>query len=164
MNSRHNNTSENVLRMFKFILQKEKFTLQDIICHFAEFGLFFEQETILKYIRTLKKAGFGFEKTNAKTYKLTYVPLHLINAEISVLKDVFEIINNDFSQNNTKTAEKFLRFFPETLRVEMLHSLNKNSILPQKLKKYFLGIQNLLQILYAIPRPVSNSHNYLFHR
>lgn len=137
MSYKCNNTSENVMRIIKFILNKEKFSLGEIGSYLGDFGVLIGKETIYKYLRTLKKAGFDIQKTDAKTYKLLRVPVLSDDTEIIAVENILSAMNENYSLKNAGISEKLLRLVPENKCAKEIFSLNKMPRIElQKLEKY----------------------------
>ena len=160
MKKTYNSTSENVLQMLKFILKKDKFTISNIINYFSDYGVIFEQETILKYIRTLKKAGFVFEKSGRKNYTLTSIPISLNETDVNALENIFEVMGNNFSMKNAKITEKLLKISPESLRLALHHaSYNKQVSALQELEKY---LKDNLRLEVSVGKTNKNRKTIIF--
>ena len=103
-----NKTSYCFLLVLKYIIEHNVFNIDDVLNYLElECDIFVYKETILKYIRTLRHAGFKLKKINNKIYKLTYSPFakHIPNDEKIVITNLKP---NEFliDENVDKTFEK----------------------------------------------------------
>ncbi|MCQ2957877.1 MAG: WYL domain-containing protein [Candidatus Gastranaerophilales bacterium] len=93
MNKKINKTAYTFLLCFKYILEKRIFKIDDIIEYLENnFNIIIFSETVLKYIRTMKKAGIKFSRLNNKTYELKELPFDIdfTDEERNILFKSFE--------------------------------------------------------------------------
>jgi len=126
MNKNINKSSYYCLLVLKFILANTIFTLDDILLFLEEnHHIFIYNETVLKYIRTLKFVGFKFKKINNKTYQLIELPfkLDLSSNEVDVINKCITHFKN---LSIMKNSVKDIRIF------EKISMLIENTVLESK--------------------------------
>ena len=114
MNGKFNHNANNIFAFICFMLKNRVFTIDKAILHLEKSEINIEKETILKYIRTLQKVGFNFEKTNNKTYLLKDIPLKINcdnNDEQAALL-ISEAINNPTSDDVISVLKKIMDVIP----------------------------------------------------
>lgn len=150
MKNKFNKSAYNFLIVLTFIISKQKFEINEIISFLSQnYNIFLFKESILKYIRTMKKLGFILQKKNNKEYQLISLPKeffiseknqkNLINSlnffhfidlysksydKYLILEKISVFINK---KNRKKLFEKIIRIQKdEKDKIELLQQININ--------------------------------------
>ena len=140
-------TSDKVFLILKFILKNEIFTLDKILSKLEEENIYIEKETLNKYIRTLIKMGFLFERHNNKTYRITKLPFNLNIEQTDFLFELLNILETAANCNFSKTFQKMALFVLPEKQKEMFSKISRTDKTIQKIEKYIKEAQRLKIII-----------------
>ena len=156
MGKKINKTACSFLLVLKYILGNNIFKIDDVLNYLElQHNIFVYRETILKYFRTFKRAGFKFKKIDNKNYQLIYIPFafNITNEEKQVLSSLNanELV---IDKSLDSTFEKIKIIIPEV--VSHLDSLKNQDDKYKKFKKYCKE-KLRLKITYSKSNTVINS-------
>ncbi|MCR4880755.1 MAG: WYL domain-containing protein [bacterium] len=132
MQNKFNLTSYNLFKLIKYILPKKKFTIAEIVSFLDTENICVEYETVYKYLRTLKRLGFEFEKVNSKSFKIKKLPFVFSDRENETLINILNKLSRSSLPKKTELCEKLLLF----LTGNNTENLFQNETTSQKLDKF----------------------------
>lgn len=148
MQSKFNLTAYNIFKIIKYILMKRKFFVSEIVSYLDSENIYLEQETVCKYIRTLKKIGFEFEKTSAKEYKMVCMPFDFPEESKNFLEELILLLKQSSLRSREELCEKLMLFLPIKMQKNLKQSKNNISKMEKFMKD---GLR--LKLVFNPPNP-----------